>query len=148
MAPEEEYHHLDLSRTAAEVGRRGGNVEVGAHGQLQGLGLDWEMWMLHQGGMRNLDVLRAATINGARALGLDSVIGSLRPGTLADLIILDGDPLLDIRQTENVAYTMVNGRLYDARTLAQIEPVRRALPPGPMLEAIPAEAGRHACGGD
>jgi imidazolonepropionase-like amidohydrolase/Tol biopolymer transport system component len=134
MAPEEEYFHVQISKTAAEISRRGGNVETGAHGQLQGLGFHWEMWMLQQGGMSNLDVLRAATFNGARALGLDHEIGSIQPGKLADLLILDGDPLAEIRQSENIAYTMINGRLYDARTLEEVEPVRRPLPPGPILE--------------
>jgi adenine deaminase len=65
-------------------------------------------------------ILRAATINGARTLGVDAEIGSLEPGKLADLIVLDADPLADIANTNSVRYTMVNGRLYDSATLNEI----------------------------
>jgi adenine deaminase len=64
--------------------------------------------------------LRAGTLNGARTLGLDGQIGSLEVGKLADLIVLDGDPLADIRNTNSVRYTMVNGRLYDSYTINEI----------------------------
>ncbi len=73
--------------------------------------------MLTQGGMTPLEALHCATINGAKSLGMDRDIGSLQPGKLADVIVIDGDPLKDIRTSENVAWTMVNGRLYDAATL-------------------------------
>ncbi len=145
MAPEEEYHHFDLARTAAEVEKRGGNVELGAHGQMQGIGAHWELWMFGQGGMSNLEALRCATTNGARALGLDHAIGSLKPGLLADLIVLDGDPLKDLKQSANVRYTMINGRLYDARTLEELEPTKRAAPVLPYLEPMPAEAATFDC---
>jgi len=148
MAPEEEYHHFELARTSAEVERRGGNVELGAHGQIQGIGAHWELWMFAQGGMSNLEALRCATRNGARALGLDGSIGSLRPGLLADLIVLDGDPLEDIRQSTSVHYTMVNGRLYDAHTLEQLEPTRKPAPVLPYLEPVPIEATEFDCAGE
>ncbi len=136
MAPDSEYHHFALSQTATEILHRGGNVELGAHGQLQGLGAHWELWMLQQGGMTNHEALRCATWMGARCIGLDNELGSIQPGLLADMIIIDGDPLADIRQSENVLFTMVNGRLYDARTLEQIYPERRPLPKGPNLEGV------------
>ena len=135
MAADEEYHHFALARTAAEVLRRGGNVEIGAHGQIQGLGVHWELWMFAQGGMSNYQALRAGTWMGARAIGLDGELGSLAPGLLADLIVIDGDPLQDIRDSEKVAFTMINGRFFDAMTLEQIHPERRRLPEGPYLEA-------------
>jgi len=136
MAPEWEYHHFALAKTATEILHRGGNVELGAHGQLQGLGAHWELWMLQQGGMTNHEALRCATWMGARCIGLDKEIGSIQSGLLADLIIIDGDPLSDIRQSENIIYTMINGRLYDAQSLEQIEPQRIPLPKGPNLESV------------
>ena len=72
--------------------------------------------------MKPLDVLKAATISGARYLGLDQDIGSLEVGKLADVIVIDGNPLADIRVTEKVSHTMINGRLFDAATMDQILP--------------------------
>jgi predicted amidohydrolase YtcJ len=96
------------------------NLDVSPHGQLQGLGAHWELWMLQQGGMTSLEAIRCATINGARALGLDHELGSIEQGKLADLIVLDRNPLENIRNSEAIAMVMVNGRLYDAKTLNEI----------------------------
>jgi imidazolonepropionase-like amidohydrolase len=122
MLPEEEYEngHILVSRSAKKLLDNGVKVNMGAHGQLQGLGVHWEIWMLQQGGMTNLQALQAATSNPAFSLGLDKWIGSLEPGKLADLIVMDKNPLEDIRNTESVRYTMVNGRLYDCETMNEI----------------------------
>jgi adenine deaminase len=76
--------------------------------------------MLQQGGMTNLEALRCATINGAVSLGMDAQIGSIKAGKLADIIVLDKNPLENIRNSEFVKYTLVNGRLYDAATMNEI----------------------------
>jgi imidazolonepropionase-like amidohydrolase len=119
MIPEEEYEngHILVSRQLKKMQDAGININLGSHGQLQGLGAHWELWMLAQGGMTNLQALRCATLNGAKHLGMDKEIGSLAPGKLADLIVLDKNPLENIRHTEAIRYVMVNGRLYDAETL-------------------------------
>ncbi len=148
MAPESEYHHFALSKTATEILHRGGNVELGAHGQLQGLGAHWELWMLQQGGMTNHEALRCATWMGARSIGLDKELGSIQPGLLADLIVIDGDPLSDIRQSENIIYTMINGRLYDAKTMDQIEPEKVPLRKGPNLESVLGKDVGSSCIGE
>jgi cytosine/adenosine deaminase-related metal-dependent hydrolase len=70
--------------------------------------------------MSNHQALKCATINGATYLGMDKQIGSLRPGKLADLIVLDNNPLENIRNSEFVRYTMVNGRLYDSETMNEV----------------------------
>lgn len=118
--PEEEYNHIAIAKTAKALSDAGVRVNLGAHGQREGLGAHWEMWMLGQGGMSPLEALRAATLNGAHYLGLDKDIGSLEPGKLADLALLDGDPLKDLRQSATVRYTMVNGRLYEAATMNEV----------------------------
>lgn len=122
MIPDEEYEngHILVSKTTTSLANKGVKVNLGAHGQLQGLGAHWELWMLQQGGMTNMQALQAATINGATYIGAGNDIGSLKEGKLADLIVLDKNPLEEIRNTETVRYTMVNGRLYDTETMNEI----------------------------
>ena len=122
MVPDEEYKngHILVSKTATDLANAGVKVNLGAHGQLQGLGAHWELWMLHQGGMTHMQALQAATINSAQYIGAGNDIGSLKKGKLADLIVLDKNPLEDIRNTETVRYTMVNGRLYDTDTMSEV----------------------------
>lgn len=115
-----DYGHIDVSRVVNELAKGGTKVNLGAHGQLQGLGAHWELWMLAQGGMKPLEAIRAATLNGAAYLGMDKEIGSLEKGKLADLIILNANPLDDIRNSEKIKYTMVNGRLFETETMNEV----------------------------
>jgi imidazolonepropionase-like amidohydrolase/Tol biopolymer transport system component len=121
-APDEEYQngHVLVSKSCKKLQDAGVNINLGAHGQLQGMGAHWELWMLAQGGMSNLQALKCATINGASYLGMAKDLGSIATGKLADLIVLDKNPLADIRNSESIRYTMANGRLYDAATMDQI----------------------------
>ena len=122
MVPEEEYKngHILTSKTVTALANEGVKVNLGAHGQLQGLGAHWELWMLQQGGLSNHEALKAATINGADYIGVADELGSLEKGKLADLIIMDKNPLEDIKNSNSVIYTMVNGRLYDVNTMNEI----------------------------
>jgi Tol biopolymer transport system component/imidazolonepropionase-like amidohydrolase len=120
MVPEDELNHFNNARVAKELHDAGVSVQLGAHGQRESLGAHWEIWMFEQGGMTPLQALRAATLDGARYLGLDHDIGSLEPGKLADLIVLDGNPLENIRNTHAVHYTVVNGRVFDSATMNEI----------------------------
>lgn len=122
MSPDEEYQngHILVSQSLKKLQDAGVRINLGAHGQLNGLGAHWELWMLQQGGMSNLQALRCATLNGAKHLGLDKEIGSLAAGKLADLIVLDKNPLENIQNSESIRYVMLNGRLYDAQTLNEI----------------------------
>jgi imidazolonepropionase-like amidohydrolase len=122
MVPMEEYEngHILTSKSCKKLVDKGVHVCVGGHGQLQGLGFHWEMWNLSQGGMTNIEVLRAATLHGAEYIGMGEDLGSIEPGKLADLIILDEDPLQDIQNTNSVSYTLINGRMYDTATMNEI----------------------------
>lgn len=115
-----EYGHIEVSKYVKQIADGGTKVNLGSHGQLQGLGAHWEMWMLAQGGMTPLQVIRCATINGASYLGMDKEIGSLERGKLADLIVMNQNPLDDIRNSNNIKYVMVNGRLYDSDSMNEI----------------------------
>jgi imidazolonepropionase-like amidohydrolase len=128
MAAEDDYNHFHISRAAKKLSDAGVSVQLGAHGQREGLGAHWEIWMLAQGGMTPLEALRSATLSGAKYLGMDKDIGSLEVGKLADLIVLEKNPLADIRNTESVKYVMVNGRIYDAATMDELgnRPRKRA----------------------
>jgi imidazolonepropionase-like amidohydrolase/Tol biopolymer transport system component len=120
MAAPDDYQYVEVSRAAKAMVDRGTRVQLGAHGQMQGLAAHWELWSLQQGGMSNWEALRAATLHGAEYLGLDRDLGSVEPGKLADLIVLDRNPLENIRNSESVRYTVVNGRIFDAWTLAEL----------------------------
>ncbi|HXI01290.1 MAG TPA: amidohydrolase family protein [Sphingobacteriaceae bacterium] len=115
-----DYGHIEVSKAAKQLADGGTKVNLGAHGQIQGLGAHWELWMLAQGGMAPLEAIRSATLNGAEYLGMSKELGSLQAGKLADLIVLDENPLEDIRNSEKIKYVMVNGRLYDANTMNEV----------------------------
>ena len=120
--PIEEYHHIDIATSAKALRDRGVGVQVGAHGQREGLAAHWEMWMFEQGGMSALEALESGTVHGARYLGLDGDIGSLEPGKLADLIVLEENPLTDLHHSTSIRWTVLNGRVYDAATMNQTHP--------------------------
>jgi Tol biopolymer transport system component len=124
----DEHIYPKLAASAAKVVRAGGHVCVGSHGEMQGIGYHWEMWALASGGMTPREVLRAATQHGAEAIGYEQDLGTLERGKLADLLVLDKDPLEDIRNTKSIRYVMKDGVLYEGDTLDQVWPQRKPLP--------------------
>ncbi len=125
----DEYAFPKLAAGTAKILRDGGLVGVGSHGQLQGLGYHWEMWMIASGGLTPLEMLRCATMNGAKMIGRAQDLGSIEPGKLADLVILDKSPLDDIHNTNTVHWVMKNGELFEGDTLNQVWPGKKPLPP-------------------
>jgi hypothetical protein len=121
-APDDHYNHIEVARFAKTLIDEGVSVHIGAHGQREGLAAHWEMWMMEQGGFTPWEALRSGTISGAWYLGLDGDIGSIEVGKLADLVVIDGNPLEDLRRSEYVDYTMINGRLFEAATMRQVAP--------------------------
>ena len=104
----------------AAIVRAGGHAAIGEHGENPGIGSHWEMWS-YGTTMKPLEVLRMATISGARFVGLDQDVGSLKAGKLADLVVLNRNPLEDLHNTVDIAYVMKGGRLYDAATLERVD---------------------------
>jgi len=119
-APAHHYNHINVAKVAKQLQDLGIKVNAGGHGQREGLAMHWELWMMAQGGMTPLQALRTATISPAKTLGLDSQLGSLTKGKLADIIVVNGDVSQDIRLSDKVTYTMINGRLYNAETMNEV----------------------------
>jgi len=86
---------------------------------LHGASVFREMDAMAAAGLTPMDVLVSATRTAARAMGRDD-IGTLEPGKQADLVVLDADPLADIRNTAQIRYTVINGKLYDSMTMNEV----------------------------
>ncbi|MBV1777288.1 amidohydrolase family protein [Burkholderiaceae bacterium DAT-1] len=149
-APEEDFNVVRVAKTATELSRAGVKVNIGAHGQREGLGAHWEMWMFAMGGMSSLEAIRAATANPAHYLGMEKDIGSLEAGKLADLVVIEGDVLKDIRQSDRITQVMVNGRLYDSATMNEVAPRKRNRQPlffeGDGNASMPVVTSAHGHG--
>lgn len=124
----EDLNHRRAAAFAAELLAAGVPVQIGAHGQREGLGVHWELRSLAEGGASPADALRAATYGGARYLGLDHALGRIAPGKEADLIVVDGDPLQSLANAEAVRLILLRGRLYEGRSLAAVWPAPRPAP--------------------
>ncbi|MEO6075950.1 MAG: amidohydrolase family protein, partial [Dokdonella sp.] len=112
-APDWDYYHVEVAKSAKKLRDAGVKIQTGGHGQMQGLSLNWEIWLLTQGGFTNFEALRAATIDGADMLGLSKQLGSLETGKRADFVVLNSNPLEAIRSTADTRYVAVNGRVFD-----------------------------------
>ena len=127
-APESQYNHQNVARYAKTLRDNGVSVHIGAHGQREGLAAHWELWIMQQGGFTPWEALRGGTIDGAKHLGMSKDIGSIETGKLADLVVIDGDVLSDIRKSEFVEYTVLNGRVYESPTMNEVGSKKKRKP--------------------
>jgi imidazolonepropionase-like amidohydrolase/Tol biopolymer transport system component len=139
---DDEYYFLNGGAGAAAISSAGGLVAAGGHGQLHGLAVHWELWMLQMTGMTPHDALRAATINVATGMGMAADFGSLEVGKVADLLVLDADPLDDIRNSTAIQYVMQAGSLYEGDSLDMIWPREEALRAFKYVDFGPPVGGR------
>ena len=132
LRPESDYTFPFIAMGMADVIDRGGYGALGSHGQHHGIGSHWEMWMIGTA-MTPLETLEVATMHGARFLGMDRDLGSIEVGKLADLVVLNANPLDDIGNTTDMRYVMKAGTLYDAETLDEVWPTPRRYGPYPWV---------------
>ena len=120
MAPEEAFVDAASARESKKLADQGVMVSIGAHGQQSGLGSHWELWSFVRGGWTPIEALRAGTIMPATSLGYAKDIGSLEVDKLADLVVLDADPTVDIRNSDKIHRVMLGGRMYDPMTMNEV----------------------------
>jgi imidazolonepropionase-like amidohydrolase len=129
MLFDEDYIFQGVAKGEAGIVSRGGNVGLGSHGEQQGIGAQWELWMLQSGGMTPWQTLWCATMSGAESIGLDKEIGSIERGKLADLVVLNANPLDNIQNTNKIQYVIENGVIYNGDTLDEVWPKERSSRP-------------------
>lgn len=130
LRPATDYSYPVIAQSVADVIANGGWGAIGSHGQQHGLGSHWEIWSM-AAATGPMGALEVGSLHGARFLGMQDDLGSLTAGKLADLVVLDRNPLDDIRHTASIRYVMKAGTLYDAATLDEIWPRPRPFGPRP-----------------
>lgn len=103
-------------------------TDVGVPAVIPGISLHEELELLaEEAGLTPMEALQSATINPARVLGLSDSLGSVEAGKLADLVLLDADPLADIRNTQRILAVVADGRLYRQSDIDRLLAEARAL---------------------
>ncbi|MBR9918771.1 amidohydrolase family protein [bacterium] len=128
LRPESDYGFPLIAESLKDVIEAGGYGAIGSHGQIHGISSHWELWMT-AAGMSNLQAIRVATYHGAYFLGMQDDLGSLEEGKIADLLVINSNPLDDIENTLDMMYVMKDGKLYEAATLNEVWPEKKKYGP-------------------
>jgi Tol biopolymer transport system component len=124
LRPDTDYSFPFIAQGMADVIAEGGYGAIGSHGQMHGIGSHWEIWMT-EAGTGPMGALEVASLHGAYFLGAQDDLGSITVGKLADLIVLNSNPLDDIRNTADMRYVVQGGVVYDANSLDEVWPTAR-----------------------
>lgn len=124
LRPETDYSFPFIAQGMADVIAEGGYGAIGSHGQMHGIGSHWEIWMV-ESAMGPMGALEVASLHGAYFLGAEQDLGSIEVGKLADLIVLNSNPLDDIRNTTDMRYVIQGGIVYDADSLDEVWPMAK-----------------------
>ena len=128
LRPDTDYSFALLAQGMKDIIDEGGYGVIGSHGEHHGLAAQWEVWMA-AAAMEPLGALKVASLYGAHFLGAEKDIGSLEVGKLADFLVLNSNPLEDIRNTLDMQYVVKGGILYDDDTLDELWPDKRPFGP-------------------
>lgn len=123
--PPTDYSFPLIAQSIADITAEGGYGAIGAHGQQHGIGSHWEVWMAATA-MGPMGALEMASLHGAHFLGVEKDLGTIEPSKIADLIVLNSNPLDDIHHTTDILYVMKGGRLWDGNTVDEIWPQKKA----------------------
>ena len=133
LRPATDYSYPLIAQSVADLIAEGGHGAIGAHGQQHGLASHWEVW-IHATALGAHGALEMASMGGARFLGAQDDVGSLKVGKLADLIVLNTNPLTNIRNSTDIRWVMKGGVLYDGMTLDEVWPVARPYGARPWID--------------
>ena len=124
LRPDTDYSYPMLAQGVADIIAEGGYGAVGAHAQQNGIGTHWEVWMLASA-LGPMGALEVASVHGAHFIGRSADLGTIEEGKLADLLVLNSNPLDDIRNTTDIEYVMKGGTLYEGDTLDEVWPEQK-----------------------
>lgn len=122
--PVTDYSYPWIAQGLADIVAAGGFGAIGAHGQHNGLGSHWETWMAASA-MGPMGALEVASLHAARFIGKEKDLGSITVGKLADFMVLNANPLVDIRNTADIHFVVKGGVVYDDETLDEVWPRTR-----------------------
>ncbi len=121
IRPDTDYSFPFIAQGMMDVVEAGGWGAIGSHGQAHGIATHWEIWMV-ESASDPMTALEVASVHGAVFLGADQDLGTIETGKLADLLVLNSNPLDDIRNTTDILYVVQGGIVRDATTLDEIWP--------------------------